>query len=386
MTADTILHTQQRSAGRFFNNNEAQVDILAPPAQLTPVAPLAPEKLYITSVNTDGFGQWTEYELPFGYLGDVYISAALGALSSGNYTTYPGLVLIDEVELRSGSNILQSFRYRPVVRALMSKMDNKAVSLLQTVSGGASFASGNVVCPIPLFWTRFGTAFNDNPTPLNTHLASTKLKLRVKFQSAANVSDAGATTGSPTISTKLYYYNFHTESGLRASHIDGKEDYVYPGSDWQTLPQSASTAAGSAATLDASSFYGSLAEIYVSNTLVSNVDTAKDYLLDEGDIDTIKLQIDGRDYWVSEQEESIEYDNLVLAENRGATGTFGDPVVIPFGIAYDHHHYSGSLHMDSVNKMSVIVNHSSGAACYFDISARVHAHWMLSGGNFVRMN
>ncbi len=40
-----------------------------------------------------------------------------------------------------------------------------------------------------------------------------------------------------------------------------------------------------------------IAEIAVFNKLVSDVDTANDFFLDQGDMNEMKVQIDGKDYW-----------------------------------------------------------------------------------------
>lgn len=383
--SDTVLQTQIRNAGRYLKSENSH-DVLAPALHATVKQPLSVDKRYVTPLGSDAFGSFVEYELPYGYISDCYIVATLGALTSGNYTTYPGLSLIDEVELRSGSNVLQQFRYSPVAHECLSRMPDEMVNELKVVSGGTSFASGDCVIPLPLFWSRFANPGEDYQVPLNTHLASTKLRLRIKYRSAADVSDAGATTGSPTISTRLYCITHDTVPSLRAQHLDSKDAYVYKANDFQTLPQSSAVATATSTTLDASSLNGSLASLAIFHKLVSDIDTAHDYFLDQGDMDEIKLRIDGRDYWLSEFNESIRFDKLLLSGHPGQTATYGDPVTIPFQTSHDPNDWSGSLEMDSINKLEIVLKHSGGANCYVDTVARVHAFFTVDHGSFMRHN
>jgi hypothetical protein len=382
--SDIILQSQERHSAKFLSTPN-QTDLMAPDTHMSHVSGLSKEVLYTTAIGSEGYGQFLEFELPYGYLGTVYLESNIGTLSSGNWTTYPGLSLIDEIELRSGSNVLQSFRYGPVIRYLMSHQDSKTVDMLKNVSGGTSHASGKVISPIPCFWTKFANPLSSHMPPLNTHLCSSKLRLRIKVRSASDIADAGATVGSPSISTRLYYENFHPSSELRGVHIDEKDSYLYPGSDFQTRPQSSAIATATSTTLDCSSFFGSLAELVVSHTLVSNVDTAHDLLVDEGDITDVKVQIDGRDYFHIESNPAIEFEQWSQGLT-GITATFGDPVIVPFSAYKDTQNYAGSLEMDSVNKLNLIVTHTAGANCYVDVSAVTSTFWSVVSGNFKRHN
>lgn len=381
--ADYVRQSQERLSQRFLSA-PVQSDILMPTPHAAPVTPVSVEKHYTTAISSEAYGQVVEYELPHGYIGDVYLMANLGALTSGNWTTYPGLGLISDVEVRSGNNVLQKFSYEPVMHYNLSKMDSKTVSEIQTLSGGTSHASGWCLAPLPLFWSRMGNG-NINMPPLNAHLTSTKLRLRLTFRTASDLADAGATVGTPTLSTRLYYLNYIPSEPLRADHIQNKDVYIYKGCDYQTIPP-VSVATATETTIDASQFYGSIADIFVFHKLVSDRDTAHDFYKDQGDMDEIKVRIDGRQYWVSEQGESIRFDKLLVSNYPGATATFGDPVIVPFALGDANHVWEGGLESDAVNKLEVVLKHSGGANCYVDVSARVHAFWVVRNGSFERQN
>jgi len=381
--SDIVLKSQERGSQRFLDT-EIKADHLSPIAHASVSGPVSLEKHYTTPIGSESFGSQVEYELPYGYLKDLYVMVNLGALTSGSYCKYPGLSLIDQVELRSGSNVLQSFRYEPTMHYCLSRMSDEYVEEVKSVAGSTAFSNGWTLCPLPLFFTKLGNGGID-PPPLNSHLSSTKLRLRLTFRQAADIADAGATVGSPTISTRLYYLNCNPTSELRAQHIMQKETYLYKGVDFQTL--SSSTVANStSSTIDASSFFGNIHDISVNHYLVSNRDTSHEYFQDEGKMQELKVRIDGRDYWLSEQGESLRFDKLLLSEFPGRTNTFGDPCIVPFSTSNDPQHFSGGLEMDSVNKLEIVVKHSAGANCYVDVTSRQNCFWSVSGGSFIRMN
>jgi len=380
--SDIVLKSQERGSQRFLDT-EIKADHLSPIAHASVSGPVSLEKHYTTPIGSESFGSQVEYELPYGYLKDLYVMVNLGALTSGDYCNFPGLSLIDQVELRSGSNVLQSFRYEPTMHYCLSRMPDEYVNEVKTVSGGTSFASGWALCPLPLFFTKLGNGGVDAP-PLNTHLSSSKLRLRLTFRSAVDISESTAVVGSPSISTRLYYLSANPTSELRANHIMNKDQYIYKGVDFQTL-SSSTVANATSSTIDASSFFGNIHDISVNHYLVSR-DTSHEYFMDQGNIDELKVRIDGRDYWLSEQKESIRFDKLLLSDFPGRSTTIGDPCIVPFSTSNDPHHYSGGLEMDSVNKLEIVVKHSAGANCYVDVTSRQNCFWSLSGSSFVRMN
>jgi len=380
--SDIILQSQERNSHRFLDS-EQRVDHLSPVSHASVASPVSLEKGYCTSIGSESFGSQVEYELPFGYLKEAYLMVNLGGLTSGSYCKYPGLSLIDQVELRSGSNVLQSFRYEPTMHYCLSRMNDEYVNEVLSVVGGTSFQNGWCLCPLPLFFTKLGNS-QDAP-PLNTHLSSSKLRLRLTFRQAADVVSADSTAGSPTISTRLYFLNCNPTSQLRSQHIMNASSYLFKGVDFQTL-SSSTVANNTSSRIDASSFFGSLADLYINHKLVSDRDTQNIYFMDQGKMDQVKVRIDGRDYWLSEQAESLRFDKLLLSEFPGRTNTLGDGITVPFSTSNDPQHWSGSLEMDSCNKLEVICKHSSADECYVDVTARTHAFWALSGGSFVRMN
>lgn len=379
--ADVVLKSQQRTAGKFLNNGEP-VDTLQPMAHMTISAPTSLDKNYIQPNGTAAFGSWLEFDLPNNiYLSGCAMEFTFGALSSGNYCNYPALAVIDEIELLSGSNKLQSHRYAPVMRVLMSRMTPNQVSELLNVSGSTSFASGVSVAPLPLFFSRILSSFRtESPTPLNTSLLTSKLRLRIKLRSAADVAASGATVGTPTISTKLHVYSMYSSDANLKKHLDEAGTFMYYSSAYQTLPQSTAVATATSTTIDASAFRNSLSEIILLNSLVSNIDTAHSYFVTDGSVTNIKAQLDGKDYWICESNAEIEYNRLLFAEFTGATTTLGDGVVIPFAQNHETYHYGGSLEKENVNKLNIVFTHTAGANTYVDLVARQNVYYVIENG------
>lgn len=383
--ASRIISSQSRSAGTFSNVSKV-ADPLWPSGHASINAPMTMEKIYIRPDGNAAFGQWNEFDLPRGALAECYLEADLGALTSGNYAEFPGLGLIDEVELRDG-NSLQSFRYSPVMKEIIHRSSDKMETLLRECAGGTSHASGKVISPLPLFFSKFLSPSKGQSVPLLTELSKSNVRLRLKLRSAADISDSGATTGTPTLGLRLYCVMVEQDSSLRDIHSLAKDNYVYKSCDWQTPPQSESVAASTSTSLDYSSLYGVVTELSVFDTLVADVDTNHDYISSEGDITNIKVRIDGSDFWDSTDDLQIQFDNI-FAEHDGSSSNSEtkSPAVIPFAISHDPYHYTGGLATQDFNSVEVVLTHEAGAACYIDCAARVHAYYTLENGRFVRKN
>lgn len=387
--SDFIIQSQIRNEQDKFNVPEQnKVDVLSVFQHGSIVAPMAVNKQYITCTGSENFGQWVEFDIPYCYLAECYLEVTLSALSSGNWTTYPGISLIQEIELLSGSSRLEAFEYQPVFQAMFSRLTSQSQTEILNVSGGTSFASGVCIVPLPLFFSAIAQGTigkNESPTPLNTNLVSSKLKLRLRYRAASDIADAGATVGSPTISSKLYLLTYETDTNLQAFHMANRDSWKYVTQTYQTLPQGAAVATNTSTSIDLSSFRGSLSELVFCDYLVSNVDTAHDLFLCQNDIDQLEIQIDGKRYYTSISNGSLRFDKMLFSEMRGNSTTLGDPVTVPFSIKYENSSYTGGLSMDSVNKLVAVLRHQAGANAYIRVAALQNITIGIDGNKFVAL-
>lgn len=381
--SQTILKSQERSAGRFFNTTEQSVDILIPASHGTSAEPLSMEKSYASVKGSENFNQTNTWDIPNCYLKDMYLMINLSAPTSGNYI-YPGLQIVDRMELLSGSNVLQSFQYGPAIHECLSRMDSKTVSSILSMSGGSSFTSGWCLVPIPCFFGGVANNFQDQ-SPLNTNLQNGSLTLRLTYKPVANILSASANSAGTAVTGRLYYIQMHTTSALRGDHILNKESYSYKAHDFVTLPRSTAIPTGVSTNLDISGLTGSLSDISVFHKLVTDIDDVNNDLLNQGDVDELKLLIDNAEYWISEQNESLNFDKILLNDFKGTTQTIGDPSVIPLASGHNPQHYSGSLEAQDVQSLRLVLKHSAGADVYVDVLSRVNVFYILQAGKFLRV-
>lgn len=386
--ADHVLESQNIEGGdaeQFIVLSSRAADVLHPSGYGSIGYPMAREKGYIRPRDTVAFGEEMNLDIPNGYIEDVYLEVTLGALSSGNWCQYPGLSLIDELELSSSGSVLQEFRYAPVAHECLSRFPSKKVLEYLTLTGGTSFASGKVIVPLPLFWTKFGNPGSEHPTPLNTNNIDEKLRLNIKLRALSDLIASGATAGSPTISVRLYYYKSKINKEIENVHKE--QAYTYKAHDFQTLPvdKSGSIATNTETTFNISAFKGSIDSLYFFNKLVSDIDTNNSYFLDQGDIDELELKMDGKSYWESDSKESLRYDKMNAAGIEGQTTTIGDPVCISFAYSHDPHHYTGALNTKKTTVLEAVLKHQAGANSYIEAMARMNVHYMIHNKAFVRI-
>lgn len=383
--SEHLIRTQERSARKHHESAVSLYDPFQPQSHVAPASEVAFETRYIQAIGSDAFGQTLEYHLPLNaMLGEVWLRADLGALSSGNYADYAGANLIETVQLRSGSNVLMEFDYAPVMACIMSRMTAENRTEMKAAFGGTGMASGGVLVPLPFFWTKMQYALEFTPPPLNAAVLASKLIVRLKLRSAADVAASGATVGSPTISTRLYYQEIVCATSLRNAQIEKGDSYAYSGYDWQTIVERFTVATGSSTNIDISDLHGSLAEVFFQDALVTDWTTAHEYMNSQGDVDELKIKLDGKDYQVIEFKENLRFEQMLVADRKGVDADFSSPVSIQLGLGYDGPAYTGGLAMDSVNKLSAQIKHSAGADCYINVVARVKSYYVVSGGNLAR--
>ena len=382
--SDIILQSQLRNAGRFHTGQGA--DLLAPQPHFSPSHPISLNKRKISPVGSSAFGSESVYDVPHGYIGDCYVECTLSALSSGTYCEYPGLALIESMEVRSGSNVLQRFNYQAVVSSILGRMTDSKVDVVKNAAGGAAFNSGKCYAPLPVFWGRFTTGYDADQqmAPLNTNLTNTKLSISLKFRELSELVDSGATAGTPTITTRLVYHSYNNDGSDKMAHINDVDTFKYKACDYQTVARLDSIADSTESVVDISSFRGSIAEIIVNDRLVSN-QTSNIYFNNKGGIAPSRLEIDGSTYWESVTANETLLDGLTLSEVSGATTTFGTPLYIPLANSYDVAHYSGALQSEDVNKLNLVLTHTNGSASYISVAARMNVFYVIKDGSFTRV-
>jgi hypothetical protein len=385
--ADHVIRTQERHGRQHREASVGQVDPFQPQSHVVPISEVAYETRYVTPIGTEAFGSTIEFHLPLNaMLGEVWLHTALGAMTSGNYADYAGSNLIDRVELRSGNNMLMDFGYAPVLSVIQSRMTSEARTEFKAALGGASMASGNVISPLPMFWTKCANSYQEpSPPPLNSNLASSKLVLRIKLRTAAQIAAAGATVGSPTLSCRLYFQELVCTPALRNEQIAAASSYLYSGYDWESIESRFTVATATSTVMDISDIHGSIAELFFLDTLVTDVSTAHEYLNVQNDISALKLLLDNKEYQVIEYKENLRYEQLLMAGRQGIDSDWGAPVSMQLGLGYDGPAaWTGGLERSALNKLNAQITHGAGANCYVNVVARCKAYWSLQGGAFTR--
>lgn len=385
-----VLTSQQRDSKKFLSKTYKK-DILDPPKEISVSAPVVQDIIAINPDQSAAFGTDIEFSLPTNagvYLGELVLETDLGDLSSGNYCYYPGLALIDQMELIHNGQTIQDFSYAPVMHSLLSRHDREYVDEILDAAGGTSHASGKVVSPIPVFWSRLANEGKYRP-PFPAWLGNGggNLVLRLKLRALADLVDSGATAGSPTISMKLYYHKVMTTSKLNEKHksLYGDGNFNYQGMDFQTYKSAAVTTVTNT-DLDVKLFRYNIAHIDVHDKLVSNWDTEHRYFINEEDITVLKVIIDGEDFYKLESGPLVKYVKLINgAEHAPANTTLGAPATIPFAItATSGGNFTGAFNGDKKSSLTLNVTHAGGDDAYIVAVSHYYMHVILRNGTFQR--
>lgn len=386
--SDTILNSQIKSSGKFFSSGN-KYDIYDTEQAGSVVAPVALNQEYVTSISTEAYGSYVEYDLPSSTgLHELFLECTFGSNSSGNYCKWPAVALIESLELRSANNIIEQFDFAAVWYACYSKLGSQVQNELLTLAGSTSFASGVCGTFIPLFFTNFAQSFMGNTqkhaVPLNTSVCQSRLRLRLKFRAGADILASGA-SGAGTISTKLYCLTSQTTTELQKYHMDKSANYLYPCNTFQTLPAMA-ISSGTATLLDISALRGSVSSILVSDRLVSNISTAHDYLTVENDINNLYLMLDSKKYWESTSEVVAQMSRLLFSEYAGQNVTLGDSCDIAIACMYESSNFTGALETENISKIQLGITSSLGANGYIYVIATQNAFVTVDGGVKFVMN
>jgi hypothetical protein len=325
----------------------------------------------------------------------MYVSFTLGALTTNGYCLYPGLAIIQRVELISGTETIQQFDYAPTTHMCLSRLSTAQITQVLESAGGTSFApasgtTGTVIAPLPLFFTRFGNPGKirnaEYVEPLNNRLVNGKLRLRLTLRSsAALLNSTGA--GSPSIAARLYYLTYTVPSAIQEIHMSNRESYVYRAYDFVTMSPGTSVAAGTNTTFDLKSLVGSLADLFITVTTAASI-TANTYYLTVDEIDFLEIFVDGQSYWRTDQQESLAFDKWLLSEVPGKASVINSPYVVPFEITRDPAMYTGALESNGVTSLSITLNHSNGGATPANVTyafgSTVNAAIYIEGDSFKR--
>jgi len=389
--SDLIRQSQDANAVFSRNTDMEPADLMATPVIGSIAYSCAPNKQYALPVSTPAFNTIIEFELPKAYLSEMYVAFTLGAFTSGNYCLYPGLALIQRVELISGTETIQQFDYAPTTHMCLSRLSSAQITQILESAGGTSFASGTCIAPLPLFFTRFGNPGKirnaEYVEPLNNRLVNGKLRLRLTLRTAAAVAAAGATVGSPTIAARLYYLTYTVPSAIQEIHMSNRESYVYRAYDFVTLSPGTSVAAGTNTTFDLKSLVGSLADLFITTTTAASI-SANTYYLTVDEIDFLEVFVDGQSYWRTDQQESLAFDKWLLSEVPGKASVINSPYVVPFEITRDPAMYTGALESNGITSLTITLNHSNGGATPANVTyafgSTVNAAIYIEGDSFKR--
>ena len=387
--SDLIRQSQDANAVFSRNTDMEPVDLMATPIIGSIGYSCAPNKQYALPTSTPAFNTIIEFELPKAYLSDMYVVFDTSALSgAGNYCVYPGLAIIQRVELMSGTETLQQFDYQPVTHMCLSRLNTGQITQILESAGGTSFASGTCIAPLPLFFTRFGNPgkmrLSEFVEPFNNRLVNGKLRLRLTLRTATACS-LTTSAQTATLTARLYYLSYSVPSSIQEQHMNNRESYVYRAYDFVTLAPSSAIAENAVTSFDLKSLVGSLADLFIISRIASSV-SANIYYLTADEIDFLELFIDGNSYWRSDQQVSLAFDRLLLSEVPGKASVINSPYVIPFEVTRDPGMYTGALESNGITSFTITLTHSAGSTANvtYTIGSTVNAAFFIDGDSFKR--
>ena len=316
------------------------------------------------------FGSSVNYTFPKGFIGGAHLEVTLAAPASGNYTNLVGLSVVDQLTVKGGEDLTQ-FGHRQVLRHMFQKIEkNDQDLLIQSVGGASGFNAGTVACPLMLPWSAWSTGLKYVPVPIDNR-GDSALRLDLAFTAGDDLLDAGASTASLTKVDIVYYV--YTPDDSMMPQIP-----VYHGVGFQTV-RSAPIATGVLSNIDVRSFTQIISEMGVQCSLVSDWTTAHDYFVDQEDLSTLRLQINGSEYWKMTSKNGLLLDSIVLGGLKESA--YGNELMIPFGGAGDSgHHHLGGLDAGELQSFKVELTHVAGADAYIDVVAECNQTFKVEGG------
>jgi len=386
--SSTILQTQERqSASKYINTADRRYDFLFPPAHDSIRAPLAQDRseIDITSKSAPG-NVMTQKCNQTNYLGDVYLRCNLNAPVAGNYCKYAGLSIVQRVLIRNQQTIME-YDYSPVMDSLLSNMEENKRQEILRLSGGTAHNAGEVIVPIPCFWSSLAHHEDKEAHPIAVHMLDSPIEIEVTFRNVADIHAAGATPNAqPFQSVVFCQMVYHTTSELRSIHSNQRAEFVYKSIDWQTNTNNTVPNA-TVTNIDVSAFHNDIKDLEIKNVLASDITTAKDYY-NKKPISELTFIIDGSEYLRSRSGNQVEYENL-LSGYRGTplTANMGDNLILPFSYKSNNsvnRDYAGSFATLDSNQQTLQLRQDNGADCSVSVLANVNAVWTIENGHLTR--
>lgn len=379
--SSTVINTQSGSTA--FINAPTRVDPFNPSAPASIGAKGALKK-WISQASTNApfaFSKWVEILLPNDtHLVDVSVEFILGALTTGNYGTYPAMSLISQVQLLDGSEVLHQYDYAEVIKYVLAiRSDNERNTLLSN-AGSTAFASGTCKAPIPLFFTRWIAQQEQKMPYFAAHKLKNRLKLRLLLRAASEVAAAGATVGTPTIDGNFYIWTADVQRGDSDPDANWNtyQSYDFEDNIGTVVPTATAT------NVICDGFGGNVAHLSISNVLATDLSTAHAYLVSKP-CTALKLQVNSdTQYYQADAAVDADYDLVALGMSYGDDSTLGQPLIIPIGVDNDPRVYSGSLNMRDVQQLRVNITHTQGANTQCQVLAIKNALYKIENGHLRR--
>lgn len=384
--ATQLAINAQKSHGEHRDALVAAPNLFLPQPMSGSAAPIAWDRMELSSNQTAAMGQTIVFDLPTaGMIGEMYLETTLAApTSSGNYTQYVGLCIPERIEILNGSKVLHDYDYVTAMRMCMSELPDNQVATILRAAGGTGLNAGTVCSPIPTFWSRL-LHHGNRSRPLLAAKLNGKLQVRVTMRAAADILDASASATDFT-SAQLVYFEMSTDDSTFESMVN--EPYVYKSVDIETNILNV-VATATATDIDLSGERHDVVSLTAFLTLVSNYTTAHDYLVNLAPT-AVKLTLDGRSVCDYSGALQIDFDSaFVLGEKNMHAGLDS---VQPFranwalaaeGAEGGNQHQIGSLPLQAVNKTVLTITHAAGANAYCDVAFKVHRTYSINARGLI---
>lgn len=371
--SDQILKAQENNYSSVeetkTSDQQQQVNIVDHPDSYRLQYPASYDLRYVNPRSTVSHGGYVEIDLPQGtILNECWMEWTLGELSSsGAYSEYPGMSIIETIELRSGPNQDESYDYDLVMNAI-SEHDPDLHALWQSVSGGTSFSSGTVISPISLFFSASNPFRSMYVEPgLDTRPAKSSLLLRLKLRDVSGYSSAGTST----ITGKCFIET------IESTCPPSNKPYI--STTYQTIKTSDDVATNTQTSIDITPLSGKITQLYVLDRLSADLDTNFDLWGScQEDVDVCYLRLNGKDHLnaIDTVESQRYYDFLKndLRRNKSlATISFS---MMPSARNSDFGHLDTTVY----NDIRLIARHQAGADARLDVVAVKQCRWEYVNG------
>lgn len=331
-------------------------------------------------------GENTFFVPPHGtLLSDMYAILQFAAPSAGTYSSYIANQAIERVVIDFNGETLHDYNYRPVFQHHVSLWPVERTAQILSAGGGVTPSAVTACTPIFTFWGSWKHDKNDFVHPLPFSVSNTSMRVAITLDAVADLLAAGASGGSLSALTLVYYEFIASTSELaRIEKVVRNEEWRVLGIDYQTLsPTTVATA--TATDIDLTGLQGSIKEICYPVVLATDISTAHNYLITN--ISTaISLLLDGIEiYDVDSSNEGIMDSQIFNQGKVGNATAINTARCINFSRRKDSHNYDGGLNSESFKRFTLNITHTLGANASVFISAAMYRWYVYRGGRFVRV-